>query len=57
MEPLTNILAGVVEAAKRVNRKTKLAVMVKVSPDEDSEEQVSGICKAVWESGVDSDCR
>lgn len=27
--------------------------MVKVSPDEDSEEQVSGICNAVWESGVD----
>ena len=27
--------------------------MVKVSPDEDSEEQVSGICDAVWESGVD----
>jgi dihydroorotate dehydrogenase len=26
--------------------------MVKVSPDEDSDEQVRGICDAVWESGV-----
>ena len=31
VEPLTNILIGVVEAAKKVNRKTKSAVMVKVS--------------------------
>ncbi|KAJ5525812.1 Aldolase-type TIM barrel [Penicillium frequentans] len=27
--------------------------MVKVSPDEDSDEQISGICEAVWNSGVD----
>lgn len=27
--------------------------MVKVSPDEDSEEQVRGICTAVMDSGVD----
>lgn len=53
VEPLTNILTGVVEAAKRTNRKTRPAVIVKVSPDEDSEEQLSGICDAVWESGVD----
>ena len=53
VEPLTNILTGVVEAAKKANRKTTPAVMVKVSPDEDSDEQVSGICDAVWESGVD----
>ena len=53
VEPLTNILTGVVQAAKKANRKTTPAVMVKVSPDEDSEEQVSGICDAVWESGVD----
>ncbi|KAK4992736.1 Dihydroorotate dehydrogenase (quinone), mitochondrial [Elasticomyces elasticus] len=51
--PLTNILTGVVDAAKQTQRKSKPAVMVKVSPDEDSEEQVSGICDAVWESGVD----
>ncbi len=53
VEPLTNILKAVVEAAKKTNKKTKPAVMVKVSPDEDSEEQVQGICDAVWESGVD----
>lgn len=53
VEPLTTILTGVVEAAKKANRKTTPAVMVKVSPDEDSDEQVAGICDAVWESGVD----
>lgn len=53
VEPLTNILKGVVEAAKRAERKTKPAVMVKVSPDEDSDDQITGICEAVWESGVD----
>ena len=51
--PLTKILTGVVEAAKRADRKTKPHVMVKVSPDEDSDVQVTGICDAVWESGVD----
>ena len=51
--PLTKILTGVVEAAKQTDRKTKVAVMVKVSPDEDSDEQIAGICQAVWESGVD----
>ena len=53
VKPLTNILTAVVEAAKRVDRKTSPVVMVKVSPDEDSEEQVSGIVQAVWQSGVD----
>ncbi|KAB2578279.1 Dihydroorotate dehydrogenase conserved site [Lasiodiplodia theobromae] len=53
VEPLTRILTGVVNAAKAADRKTKPAVMVKVSPDEDTEEQMSGICDAVWESGVD----
>jgi dihydroorotate dehydrogenase len=42
-----------VGAAQNVDRKTKPRVMVKVSPDEDSDEQVSGICEAVWNSGVD----
>ncbi|KAJ5408134.1 hypothetical protein N7509_002017 [Penicillium cosmopolitanum] len=51
--PLTAILTAVVGAAKAVDRKTKPRVMVKVSPDEDSNEQVSGICEAVWNSGVD----
>lgn len=53
VEPLTQLLNSVVQAAKKVDRKTKPAIMVKVSPDEDSEEQVSGICEAVWDSGVD----
>lgn len=52
-EPLTNILTGVVETAKKAKKRVKPAVMVKVSPDEDSDEQVRGICDAVWESGVD----
>ncbi|KAJ5484004.1 hypothetical protein N7539_005800 [Penicillium diatomitis] len=51
--PLTKILTGVVSAAKNVERKTKPYVMVKVSPDEDSDEQMTGICEAVWKSGVD----
>jgi len=51
--PLTAILTSVVGAAQAADRKKKPAVMVKVSPDEDSEEQVRGICDAVWASGVD----
>ena len=51
--PLTAILKAVVASAKNVERKTKPYVMVKVSPDEDSDEQISGICEAVWNSGVD----
>lgn len=51
--PLTKILTAVVDAARASDRKTKPAVMVKVSPDEDTEEQVRGICGAVWASGVD----
>lgn len=53
VEPLTRLLSGVVGAVKNIDRKTKPAIMVKVSPDEDSEEQVAGICEAVWDSGVD----
>jgi dihydroorotate dehydrogenase len=53
VEPLTRLLSGVVQAVNNIDRKTKPAIMVKVSPDEDSEEQVSGICEAVWDSGVD----
>ncbi|PYH90807.1 dihydroorotate reductase pyre [Aspergillus ellipticus CBS 707.79] len=51
--PLTAILKAVVGAAKSIDRTTKPFVMVKVSPDESSDEQVSGICDAVWGSGVD----
>ena len=41
VEPLTRILEGVVGAAKSVKRKTTPKVMVKVSPDEDQDEQMS----------------
>jgi len=51
--PLTKILTSVVNAAQQCDRKTKPPVMVKVSPDEDSDDQVRGICEAVWNSGVD----
>jgi dihydroorotate dehydrogenase len=51
--PLTTILSAVVKTAKSTDRRTKPAVMVKVSPDEDSDAQVEGICAAVWASGVD----
>lgn len=51
--PLTQILRGVVQAAQSAPRATKPAVMVKVSPDEDTDEQVAGICEAVRECGVD----
>lgn len=52
-ESLTKILTSVVRAARSVQRVTKPAVMVKVSPDEDSDEQVAGICQAIWEADVD----
>lgn len=51
--PLTAILTAVVNTAKSTDRKTKPAVMVKVSPDEDTDAQIEGICAAVWASGVD----
>lgn len=51
--PLTAILKAVVGAAKSVDRQTKPSVMVKVSPDEEADEQVTGVCDAVWGSGVD----
>jgi dihydroorotate dehydrogenase len=53
VEPLTRLLSGVVGAVSKIDRKIKPAIMVKVSPDEDSEEQIAGICEAVWNSGVD----
>jgi dihydroorotate dehydrogenase len=53
VEPLTNILKGVVGAARAVKRNTKPKVMVKVSPDEDQDEQIEGIVEAIWRSGVD----
>ncbi|RKF83887.1 Dihydroorotate dehydrogenase, mitochondrial [Golovinomyces cichoracearum] len=53
VEPLTYILKRVVSTAKLTDRKTSPKVMVKVSPDEDTEEQVTGIVEAIWKSGVD----
>lgn len=53
VEPLTRILEGVVGAAKSVKRETAPKVMVKVSPDEDQDEQIEGIVEAIWKSGVD----
>lgn len=53
VEPLTRLLAGVVAAARKVDRKTPPKVMVKVSPDEDEDSQINGICEAIWKSGVD----
>ena len=53
MEPLRAILTGVVQATRSTRRRTKPAVMVKVSPDETAEDDIQGICKAVWQSGVD----
>ena len=50
--PLTSILSAVVNTAKATDRRVKPVVMVKVSPDEDSDVQVQGICDAIWESGV-----
>ncbi|KAI9725725.1 MAG: Dihydroorotate dehydrogenase (quinone), mitochondrial [Chrysothrix sp. TS-e1954] len=52
-EPLKQILTGVMDAANSVDRNEKPAVMVKVSPDEDSESDIFGICLAVWQTGVD----
>jgi len=53
VEPLTNLLSGVVDAAQKADRKTKPRVMVKVSPDEDEDSQIEGIVEAIWRSGVD----
>ncbi|KAI9729767.1 MAG: Dihydroorotate dehydrogenase (quinone), mitochondrial [Cirrosporium novae-zelandiae] len=53
VEPLKKILSGVVEAVQKLPTKRKPTVLVKVSPDEDSDEQISGICEAIYASGVD----
>lgn len=51
--PLTKILTAVTDAASKIERKTTPKVMVKVSPDEDSDSQVRGIAQAIYDSGVD----
>lgn len=52
-EPLQELLSAVAVAANRIHRKTKPAIMVKVSPDEDSDEDIAGICNAVRDAGID----
>lgn len=52
-DKLQKILNGVVEAANGIERRTRPFVMVKVSPDEDTDAQIAGICDAVWATGVD----
>jgi dihydroorotate dehydrogenase len=52
-DKLKQILSGVVKAAHEVERRTRPFVMVKVSPDEDSDAQIAGICAAIWATGVD----
>lgn len=52
-EPLTRLLAAVVEEASKTDRKVRPRVMVKVSPDEDEDSQIEGIVQAVQRSGVD----
>lgn len=51
--PLTRLLSAVVDEASRTDRAHKPKIMVKVSPDEDDEQQVEGIVSAVSRSGVD----
>lgn len=51
--PLTRLLSAVVEESAKTDRKQRPKVMVKVSPDEDDDTQVSGIVSAVFASGVD----
>ncbi|KAI9843098.1 MAG: Dihydroorotate dehydrogenase (quinone), mitochondrial [Thelocarpon superellum] len=52
--PLASLLAAVVDSTRRTQRHSPPpAVMVKVSPDEDSESQIQGICDAIIRAGVD----
>lgn len=46
-------MTGVVAVAKQTDRKVRPIVMVKVSPDQNTEEEVTSICAAVWATGVD----
>ncbi|KAH7312428.1 hypothetical protein B0I35DRAFT_480884 [Stachybotrys elegans] len=53
VEPLTRLLSAVVDEAAKTDRKHRPKVMVKVSPDENQDEQMEGIVEAVHRSGVD----
>lgn len=53
VQPLTKLLTGIVKATKDIKRRTKPHIMVKISPDEDLDRDIRGVCEAVWRSGVD----
>ena len=49
IEPLTKIFNGVVGAAASVDRKVKVRIMVRISPNEDMEEQVGQYMRCIVE--------
>ncbi|KAA8893427.1 Dihydroorotate dehydrogenase-domain-containing protein [Sphaerosporella brunnea] len=51
-KPLTELLGSVVKAAEQVERARKPKVVVKVSPDSDSRDQIRDICQAVKNAGL-----
>ena len=51
-KPLTQLLGAVVDATERVERARKPEVVVKVSPDSDTPEQIGAICAAIKRSGI-----
>lgn len=48
---LDKVVAAVEEEGRNIGRTPK--VMVKVSPDEDTDQQIKGVVNAVWNAGVD----
>ncbi|RVD83385.1 uncharacterized protein DFL_007772 [Arthrobotrys flagrans] len=50
---LTELLSAVVAEAKKVEKKEKPRVIVKISPDENSKQQIEDITSAIKRSGVD----
>ena len=53
-EPLAKILSAVTDASRSLHLRkyNPPKVMVKISPDEDSDAQINGICHAIFEAGV-----
>ena len=53
-EPLAKILSAVTDASRSLplRKHNPPKVMVKISPDEDSDSQITGICHAIFEAGV-----
>ncbi|EPS35437.1 hypothetical protein H072_11178 [Dactylellina haptotyla CBS 200.50] len=52
-ERLAELLSAVVTEAKKVNKKNKPRVIVKISPDESSKQQIDEITSAIKKSGID----